>query len=141
MEVVIMNILKPHEVSKILRVTVKTLQNWDKTKKLVAFRNKETNRRYYTEQQINTFLGNETESRKIVIYQRVSNIGQKDDLKNQEEFLKQFTASSVEYLTTIGLFRTYISQITMTISNRLDSMDSKERQVYFNNILKAIKNV
>ena len=59
----------------------------------------------------------------------------------KEEFLKPFTADSVEYLTTIGLLRTHISQITMTISNRLDSMDSKERQVYLNNILKSIKNV
>lgn len=87
-----MKILKPYEVSKILRVTVKTLQNWDKDKKLIAFRNKETNRRYYTEQQINEFLGKESKSHeKIVIYARVSNIGQKDDLQNQQDFLQQYS--------------------------------------------------
>lgn len=87
-----MNILKPYEVSKILRVTVKTLQNWDKEKRLVAFRTKNTNRRYYTEEQINSFLGKESnKNNKTVIYQRVSNIGQKDDLKNQELFLRQYS--------------------------------------------------
>lgn len=91
MGAVILKILKPYEVSKILRVTVKTLQNWDKEKTLVAFRTKSTNRRYYTEEQINNFIGMESKnSKKIVIYQRVSNIGQKDDLKNQENFLRQY---------------------------------------------------
>lgn len=51
-----MKILKPKEVSKILNVSVKTLQNWDRNKKLIAFRFKSSNRRYYTEEQINEFL-------------------------------------------------------------------------------------
>ena len=42
-------ILKPKEVSEMLNITVKTLQNWDYDKKLIAFRNP-NNRRYYTGQ-------------------------------------------------------------------------------------------
>lgn len=41
-----MKILKPKEVSQILNVTVKTLQNWAYSGKLVAKRNP-NNRRYY----------------------------------------------------------------------------------------------
>jgi len=49
-------ILKPKDVAKILNVTVNTLQRWDKEKKLIAFRNPKTNRRYYTNELISDFL-------------------------------------------------------------------------------------
>ena len=49
-------LLKPKEVAKILNVTVNTLQRWDREKKLVAFRNPISNRRYYTEEQIEALL-------------------------------------------------------------------------------------
>lgn len=45
-------ILKPKEVAKMLNVSVNTLQRWDREKKLIAFRNPVSNRRYYTEEQI-----------------------------------------------------------------------------------------
>lgn len=50
--------LKPKEVAKMLNITVNTLQRWDRTKLLVAFRypNK---RRYYTEEQIQKFMNKE----------------------------------------------------------------------------------
>lgn len=47
--------LKPKEVSKILGVTVKTLQRWDREKILVAYRTP-TNRRFYTREQIEKHL-------------------------------------------------------------------------------------
>lgn len=49
-------ILKPQEVAKMLNVTVKTLQRWDREKRLIAFRNPLTNRRYYTREQIEELL-------------------------------------------------------------------------------------
>lgn len=86
-----MKILKPRQVSQILNVSVKTLQNWDKQQKLVAFRDKASNRRYYTEQQINQFLGKKDRiANKIVIYSRVSTNTQKSDMINQVEFLKTY---------------------------------------------------
>ena len=103
-----MKILKPKEVSEILNVTVWTLQQWDKDEKLKAFRNPKTNRRYYTDEQIEEFLGKKKQLKnaKTVIYCRVSNQGQKDDLKNQTEFLKTFcNAKGVivdEIMTDIG---------------------------------------
>jgi len=51
-----MKILKPKQVSKILNVSVKTLQNWDRSKKLIAYRDKASNRRFYTDLQISEFL-------------------------------------------------------------------------------------
>lgn len=48
-------VLKPKEVAKLLGVTVKTLQRWDREGILVAYRTP-TNRRFYKEEQIKEYL-------------------------------------------------------------------------------------
>ena len=100
-------IYKPKEVSKILNVTVFTLQVWDRKGKLKAYRTP-TGRRYYKEEQINKILGIEpiTNKRKIIAYSRVSSKNQKDDLKNQANFIREFCNSNGiiidEYIEDIG---------------------------------------
>jgi len=102
-----MKILKPKEVSELLNVTVWTLQNWDRQGKLKAFRNPKTNRRYYTDNQLNEFLGRKNRiSDKIIIYARVSSNSQKPDLESQVDFLKQYANAKGyivdETITEIG---------------------------------------
>jgi len=102
-----MSILKPKEVSQILNVTVRTLQEWDRTGKLEAKRTPTTDRRYYTQDQINEYLGKRNRiSDKIVIYARVSSNSQKPDLLSQVEFLKQYANAKGyivdEVITEIG---------------------------------------
>lgn len=82
---------KPKEFSELLNVTVKTLQRWDREKTLVANRTP-TNRRYYTYDQYLQFkgIGRDADSRKIVIYTRVSTRNQADDLENQVDFLQNY---------------------------------------------------
>lgn len=82
---------KPKDFAELLGVSVKTLQRWDRDGILKANRTP-TDRRYYTYNQYLQFKGIQTENdvRDIVIYARVSTKNQKDDLKNQVEFLKQF---------------------------------------------------
>lgn len=87
-----MKMYKPNEFAEILGVSVKTLQRWDKVGKLIAFRNP-ANRRYYTHDQYLDYIGETNvikDTKKTVIYTRVSSNGQKADLKNQVEFLRQF---------------------------------------------------
>ena len=87
-----MEMYKPNEFAKLIGVSVKTLQRWDNSEKLVAFRNP-SNRRYYTHNQYLEYLGKtstDKDARKTVIYTRVSGSGQKDDLRNQVGFLRQF---------------------------------------------------
>lgn len=81
-------IYKPREISAFLGVTVNTLQRWDREGKFPASRNA-ANRRYYTQAQLNRFLGKENK-RKIVLYARVSSAGQKDDLTGQMNYLNQY---------------------------------------------------
>lgn len=100
-----MKILKPIQVSKMLNVTVKTLQNWDYENKLTAFRNP-NNRRFYTEEQINQFLNVEiSKDRKTIGYCRVSSSKQKDDLERQINNVKNYMCSkgyNFEIISDIG---------------------------------------
>ena len=80
---------KPKEFAELLNVSVLTLQRWDNAGKLKAFRTP-TNRRYYTYEQYQKYMGITSSNKKTVIYTRVSTSNQKDDLKKQVEFLKQY---------------------------------------------------
>lgn len=98
--------MSPKEFAKRIGKTVKTLQRWDNSGKLIAHRTP-TNRRFYTEQQYNDFMGVTTKNDRVnVVYARVSTANQKDDLNNQVEFLKAYcNANGVivnEVITDIG---------------------------------------
>lgn len=101
---------KVGEFAKLLNVTVKTLQNWDKQGTLKAYRTP-TNQRFYTEEQLNLILNlsnsNQVEKQGLKIgYCRVSTYNQKSSLENQEEYLRSYTnAKGVildEVFTDIG---------------------------------------
>lgn len=83
------------QFSKLINVKVKTLQKWDRDGILTSYRTP-TNRRYYTHNQYLNYIGkaNISEKRENVIYTRVSNRTQKDDLTNQLNFIYNYTSSS-----------------------------------------------
>lgn len=58
---------KPQEFAKMIGISVKTLQRWDRVGKLKAFRTP-TDRRYYTHKQYVDYMGNDTKTGKNVIY-------------------------------------------------------------------------
>ena len=82
---------KLNEAAQYLNVHPKTLQKWDRTKKLVAHRTK-TNRRYYTQDQLDAWLNKTStnNSKKIVAYARVSLSHQRNNLKNQLAFIRNY---------------------------------------------------
>ena len=87
-------IYKPNEFGKMIGRSVNTLQRWDREGILKARRTR-TNRRYYTEEDYYNIMGIQQENAEnqvndVIIYARVSNQNQKDDLKNQVEFLKTY---------------------------------------------------
>ena len=101
---------KVGEFAKLLNVTVKTLQNWDKQGTLKAYRTP-TNQRFYTEEQLNQILNlsnsNQIKKQGLKIgYCRASTDNQKNSLGNQEEYLRSYTnAKGVildEVLSDIG---------------------------------------
>ncbi|WP_035443306.1 IS607 family transposase [Lactobacillus crispatus] len=104
-----MAVLKPKEMAERLGVTVRTLQEWDRKGILPAHRTP-TNKRYYTEQDYLKYINNNSDpkkdKRKVVGYARVSTANQKDDLKDQEEFIREFVNTKGiildEMITDIG---------------------------------------
>ncbi|MEG1410974.1 MAG: MerR family DNA-binding transcriptional regulator [Terrisporobacter sp.] len=86
------NNYKPCEFAELLNISVKTLQRWDREGILHAFRTP-TDRRYYTYEQYLEYKGMTKNEKKVVIYTKVSTSNQKDDLKNQVQFLKQYANS------------------------------------------------
>ena len=83
---------KINEFAKMINVSVRTLQRWDNEGILKAFRTL-TDRRYYTHTQYLAYIGESLQGKikgKTIIYTRVSGRGQKDDLVNQVQFLRQY---------------------------------------------------
>ncbi len=95
----------PKEFSKMLGVSVKTLQRWDAKKILVAFRTP-LNRRYYTHEQYLNYINYTHAHEKKVVYFRVSSASQKEDLINQRKALEVFCSTRgyviSEWISEIG---------------------------------------
>lgn len=93
--------IRLNEMAKRLNVSVKTLQRWDREGILVAKRTP-TNRRYYTEDQYLEYIDSSTKSkRKTIAYTRVSNANQKDDLRNQITFIRNYVNAKGEILDDV----------------------------------------
>jgi putative resolvase len=105
-----MSIYNIRQCAERVGVSVKTLQRWDREGKLKPHRTP-SNRRQYTEEHIRQALGLRgiktiKETRKIVVYLRVSSQVQKRDLDNQRKAIEQFCAARGlivdEWITEIG---------------------------------------
>lgn len=97
------------EAADKLGYTVKTLQRWDREGRLVPVSRTETNRRVYTEEQLNNFLRLEPKQKppsRIIAYCRVSSPNQKPDLVNQRSVLEDFCVArgfaGVEFMEETG---------------------------------------
>jgi len=91
------------EASKLLGVTVRTIQRWDKEGKIRCVRTVGGKRRV-PESEIKRILGIQ-EKRKIIGYARVSSHTQKDDLERQMVLIKNYAKEKgweIEILKDIG---------------------------------------
>ena len=78
------------EVAEMLSITVQTLRNWEKKGKIKSVRSAGGHRKF-EDTEINRVLGKtETQSRKTLVYARVSTPSRKDDLNRQKEVLEMF---------------------------------------------------
>ena len=94
--------------AKLIGKTEQTLRNWDKKDILKPHHVTESGYRYYSQQQLNHFLGiknTEQTTKKIVGYCRVSSKKQKDDLERQTENVKTYMLAKgyqFEIISDIG---------------------------------------
>lgn len=97
------------KAAKLLGVSVKTLQRWEREGRLIPVARTDSNRRLYTEAQLRTFIGLRnagSEPTRLVAYCRVSSAAQKPDLANQRKVLEEFVVvrglANVEFVEEIG---------------------------------------
>jgi putative resolvase len=104
------NTISTGKAAKLLGVTVKTLQRWEREGRLVPVGRTDSNRRLYTVSQIKTFIGMrhtiQCDSTRVVAYCRVSSAAQKPDLVNQRRVLEEFIVArglaNVEFIEEVG---------------------------------------
>src|SRR5579872_3887294 len=104
------NTISTSKAAKLFGVTVKTLQRWEREKRLIPIARTTTNRRLYTLSQIHSFIGVKQaggkEPSRLVAYCRVSSAAQKPDLLNQRRVLEEFIVArglaNVEFVEEIG---------------------------------------
>ena len=88
------NTIGSSKAAKLLGVTVKTLQRWERENRLIPIARTKTNRRLYTVGQISKFIGLKQaggkEPSRVIAYCRVSSAAQKPDLLNQRRVLEEF---------------------------------------------------
>ena len=107
--------------------TIQTLRNWDKKGILKPSHVTKGGTRYYSQEQLNHFLGLKSEkqiNKKIIGYCRVSSHKQKDDLERQIENVKTYMYAKgyqFEIITDIGSGINYnkkgLNQIIDMITN------------------------
>lgn len=88
-------------------VHIETLRRWDKEGTLKPAKVTEGGTRYYSEQQYNEYCGRvpRNKKREIILYCRVSESSQRDDLERQIENVKQYAYAKgyqFELVTDIG---------------------------------------
>lgn len=104
------NTIGTSKAAKLLGVSVKTLQRWEREKRLIPIARTTTNRRLYTVSQIRSFIGlQQTKGKmpsRIVAYCRVSSTAQKPDLINQRRVLERFIVAkglaNVGFIEEVG---------------------------------------
>ena len=103
------NTISTGKAAKLLGVSVKTLQRWEREGRLTAAGRTDSNRRLYTETQIREFIGMRQavhEPTKLIAYCRVSSAAQRPDLANQRRVLEEFVVAKglagVEFIEEVG---------------------------------------
>lgn len=82
--------LSINKVAKILNRTPQTLRNWEKKGVLIPVHKSHNGYRYYSQEQINEYLGLKEKKRITIGYCRVSSKKQEDDLNRQIENMKSY---------------------------------------------------
>jgi len=103
-----MNYYSIGEFAEKIGKTVQTLRNWDKNNTLKPAHVTKGGTRYYSQEQLNRFLGlkpQATKTKRTIGYCRVSSVKQKDDLERQIENVRTYMTAKgyqFEVITDIG---------------------------------------
>lgn len=100
-----MSLMSIGKFSKEIGISINHLRLLHKTGELVPVKITKGGTRYYSDKQLNDYLGLNEKEKKVILYARVSTKQQKDDLKNQIKNLKEYAYSkgyNFEIISDIG---------------------------------------
>lgn len=125
------------EFAKLISKTEQTLRNWDKKDILKPHHVAKSGYRYYSQQQLNHFLGIKNikpSAKKIIGYCRVSSHKQRDDLEGQIDNVKTYMLAKgyqFEIVQDIGSGINYnkkgLNQLIDLITNSVVNCKVKEQ--------------
>lgn len=100
-----MSLMSIGKFSKEIGISINHLRLLHKTGELVPVKITKGGTRYYSDKQLNDYLGLNKKDKKVMLYARVSTKQQKDDLENQIKNLKEYAYSkgyNFEIISDIG---------------------------------------
>ena len=100
-----MSLMSIGKFSKEIGISINHLRLLHKTGELVPVKITKGGTRYYSDEQLNNYLGLNKKDKKVILYARVSTKQQKDDLENQIKNLKEYAYSkgyNFEIISDIG---------------------------------------
>lgn len=100
-----MSLMSIGKFSKEVGISINHLRLLHKTGELVPVKITKGGTRYYSDKQLNDYLGLNEKDKKVILYARVSTKQQKDDLENQIKSLKEYAYSkgyNFEIISDIG---------------------------------------
>lgn len=100
-----MSLMSIGKFSKEIGISINHLRLLHKTGELVPVKITKGGTRYYSDKQLNGYLGLNEKDKKVILYARVSTKQQKDDLENQIKNLKEYAYSkgyNFEIISDIG---------------------------------------
>lgn len=100
-----MSLMSIGKFSKEIGISINHLRLLHKTGELIPVKITKGGTRYYSDKQLNDYLGLNEKDKKVILYARVSTKQQKDDLENQIKNLKEYAYSkgyNFEIISDIG---------------------------------------
>lgn len=100
-----MSLMSIGKFSKEIGISINHLRLLHKTGELVPVKITKGGTRYYSDKQLNDYLGLNEKDKKVILYARVYTKQQKDDLENQIKNLKEYAYSkgyNFEIISDIG---------------------------------------
>ena len=117
------------EFSKLIGKTSQTLREWDKKDILKPHHVAPTGYRYYSQEQLNHFLGIKgiaTKTKKVIGYCRVSSHKQKNDLERQIENVKTYMIAKGYCFDIITDIRSWIDYNKKGLNQLIDMITNSE---------------
>ena len=121
-----MSLMSIGKFSKEIGISINHLRLLHKTGELVPVKITKGGTRYYSDKQLNDYLGLNEKDKKVILYARVSTKQQKDDLENQIKNLKEYAYSKGYNFEIISDIRSGINYKKEGLKKLLEKINSSE---------------